>query len=222
MYTSPSGKSYIGQTIDEKRRKHQHQFDKINVCPAFRNAIYKYGFDNFKYEILHSGIETKEQLNFLEEKEIKERKTLSPFGYNLNTGGRSMIPSEETKIKMSKSQTGRKHTKETIIKMRQVQKGRKVSEETKEKLRAKHLGKKLSEEQKEKISIGCKGHYVSEKSRNITIQRNKKKIMCVETGKIYDSFSDAAREYGIKNLSSFSAALRSEKNTAYGFHWRRA
>ena len=51
---------------------------------------------------------------------------------------------------------------------------------------------------------------------------NKKKILCVETGKIYDSFSEAAKEYGVKNLSSFSAALRSERNTAYGLHWRRA
>jgi group I intron endonuclease len=222
MYTSPSGKSYIGQTIDEKRRKHQHQFDKINICTAFKNAIYKYGFDNFKYEVLHSGIETKEELNRLEEKEISERKTLSPLGYNLLSGGNSRIPSEETRKRQSLSQKGRKHKKETIIKMCRVQKGRKVSEETKELLRIQHTGKKLSEEHKNKISKGSKGHYVSEKSRNLTIQRNKKKILCVETGKIYDSFSEAAKEYGIKNLSSFSAALRSEKNTAYGFHWRRA
>jgi predicted GIY-YIG superfamily endonuclease len=40
-HTSPSSKSYIGQTKQYKRRCYEHQY--YNGCIAFKNAIKKYG-----------------------------------------------------------------------------------------------------------------------------------------------------------------------------------
>jgi group I intron endonuclease len=108
MFTSPSGKKYIGQTINSfKLRKSKHVSEAMNpptdrTCSTcFHAAIRKYGIDNFIEEIL---IEiNNEFLNEYETKFIKAYNTLSPFGYNLKEGGASNHYSEESRKKMSES-----------------------------------------------------------------------------------------------------------------------
>lgn len=53
-YTSPSGKSYIGQTLDEQHRRNtwfctSHRY----AGTAINRARKKYGPENFSYEVLH-------------------------------------------------------------------------------------------------------------------------------------------------------------------------
>ena len=57
-HTSPSGKVYIGQTC----QKPEHRWDngKGYKSGYFASAIKKYGWDNFKHEILFKGLD---QLN---------------------------------------------------------------------------------------------------------------------------------------------------------------
>ena len=126
-HTSPSGKSYIGQTNDYKTRCHQHQ--KKYSCPAFRDAIDKYTWDNFSHEILEENL-TLEEANIFEELYITEYNTLSPNGYNLTTGGLNYKKSEETCKKISESILGKNHWNF----------GKCLSEETKEKLKNTHIG----------------------------------------------------------------------------------
>lgn len=99
IYTSPSGKSYVGQTWNEQRRRWDHSVAN-GRSPAFHAAIKKYGKDAFSYRILHSGIETQEELNRLECKAICDFKTLSPDGYNLTTGGEGGLHIEATKERL--------------------------------------------------------------------------------------------------------------------------
>lgn len=48
MITSPSGKSYIGQTIRPiQTRLKEHRTGKSSDCVAIYNAIQKYGWENF-------------------------------------------------------------------------------------------------------------------------------------------------------------------------------
>ena len=96
-YTSPSGKSYIGQTCDLISRKQQHK--KSKYCRAFHNAITKYGFENFIEEILEENL-TLEEANIFEELYITEHNTLSPNGYNLQSGGNNKQFSKETLEKL--------------------------------------------------------------------------------------------------------------------------
>lgn len=52
-YESPSGKYYVGQTIDEKRRKVTHKsLANKGVDLPFYKAIRKYGIENFEYVVL--------------------------------------------------------------------------------------------------------------------------------------------------------------------------
>jgi group I intron endonuclease len=46
-----NGKSYIGSTIDIKTRKEEH---KTNTTNKFGRAIQKYGYKQFKFEILET------------------------------------------------------------------------------------------------------------------------------------------------------------------------
>lgn len=86
MYTSPSNKRYIGQTWNEQKRRWDHRAG-VGKNPYFHAAIRKYGKDSFKYEILHSGIETQEELSRLERELIAKYNTRAPNGYNLTDGG---------------------------------------------------------------------------------------------------------------------------------------
>jgi group I intron endonuclease len=143
-HTSPSGKSYIGQTKDYEQRCQQHRAEKSN-CRAFSAAIKKYGWDNFTHEMLVECI-TEDEANTLEVKFILEHHTLSPGGYNLREGGRNRSPSCETRAKMSASQKGRIHTEESKAKISAAS----------SKL-GKGKGKVLSDEHKAKISMASKG-----------------------------------------------------------------
>lgn len=99
--TSPSGKSYIGQTgkkVEERWRKG----NGYRTSGCLYKAIKKYGWDNFTREILEEGLTLKEA-NKLEQKYIKEYNTLVPAGYNLQPGGNNRKMHEETKKRISES-----------------------------------------------------------------------------------------------------------------------
>jgi group I intron endonuclease len=94
--TSPSGHSYVGQTIQSfDKRTRQHELDALsgrNHCKALCNAIRKYGMINFKKEVLWEfECESKESLASLldqaEQEHIQLFNTLHPNGYNMHTGG---------------------------------------------------------------------------------------------------------------------------------------
>ena len=48
---------------------------------------------------------------------------------------------------------------------------------------------------------------------------NRKKVLCVETGIIYDSVTAASEQTGI-NLSNISQCCLGKRKTASGFHWQ--
>lgn len=102
-HTSPTGKKYIGQTNNYNRRCREHKTS--NRCPAFRNAIIKYGWDNFTHTILEDGL-TLDEANILEEFYISKYNTLAPNGYNLQTGGSNSKPSP---LVVQKDQYGEKN-----------------------------------------------------------------------------------------------------------------
>ena len=51
-YTSPSGKIYVGQTINEASRKNKHKSETSKSDTYFGKAIRKYGWENLKYETI--------------------------------------------------------------------------------------------------------------------------------------------------------------------------
>lgn len=96
--TSPSGKIYIGQSINLYKRINKYKNKDCKKQIALQSSICKYGFENFKVDILWSTTDDTNIaviLNELERDFIYLYDCLSPNGYNLIEGGSQRILSEE-------------------------------------------------------------------------------------------------------------------------------
>ena len=118
MHTSPSGKSYIGQTSNYDARCNNHRSSKT-ACRAFANAIAKYGWDSFSHSILIDGLSV-EKANRYEEFYIKEYNTIVPNGYNLHSGGRNHTVCKETIDKMVKTNMSKSPEERAGIKQKEL------------------------------------------------------------------------------------------------------
>lgn len=117
MLVSPSGKKYIGRTIDFKRRMRRYASEKTQKTPIYLE-VQKYGFENFQVEILF-GVEgeRKEVEQMLNEKEayfIDKERIENLLNEQIRDGRiREFKLSETTKEKMSKAHLGKKHSKKS-------------------------------------------------------------------------------------------------------------
>jgi group I intron endonuclease len=99
-----NGKQYVGQSTGIRKRftRHRRAARTKMVRESFylHNSIAKHGVENFKFEILLYA-DDREYLNLMEQRCITGYNTMSPAGYNLDTGGGvSRTVSESTKEKM--------------------------------------------------------------------------------------------------------------------------
>lgn len=194
--TSPSGRVYIGQSIDIERRFRHY---KRMICKEqikIHNSLLKYGVDAHIFEVLE--LCDTEQLNN-RERHYQDLYDSVANGLNLLyvksehfNGGHS----DESKKKISDSLTGRKLSEEHKYKIGLNNSRRGMSDETKEKHRLgrlgkkaspetiqkqilKRLGSKRSEETKKKISEALKGiqrEPISEETRLKMSESQKKRF----------------------------------------------
>ena len=82
-----NGKAYIGQTKNLDQRIQEHCYNAKYAKYAFHKALKKYGFENFKWEVL-ADCESREEANLLEVKFIEEYGGVeSTMLYNETAGG---------------------------------------------------------------------------------------------------------------------------------------
>ena len=114
--TSPSGKSYVGQTTNLKDRKRCfYNPNKYYSGHKLDNAIKKYGIENFKYEIVIQIVESdkfklRKKLDELEIYYIEKYDSYNN-GYNMTLGGsgsKGCFQTEESRKKISNKAKGRK------------------------------------------------------------------------------------------------------------------
>lgn len=103
MFTNnKNGMSYIGQSTNIDRRYQEHKTRKKEEQTFFHDAIQKFGFDNFSFQILEEC--SVADLNEREKYYIKKYQTRYPNGYNLTSGGNEphanklLYPEEAHKI----------------------------------------------------------------------------------------------------------------------------
>ena len=103
--TAPNGKAYVGQSIEYENRMKKHG-NASSGCRKLNASIKKYGFDNFKREILADDLQPGLELDSAEIYYISYHNTFqSPNGLNLTAGGEGGKKSEETKQRMRKPKT---------------------------------------------------------------------------------------------------------------------
>jgi len=141
-----TGMSYIGVTVDPKTRWKRHCKPNGSSRLLLKNAILKYGPDNFEMQVLCKAPQT--FCYELERKAISVYDTLKPNGYNLSAGGLGSLGLRGAEngcfgrkgllhpnFGKPGYRSGVKHTKETCEKMSETRKGRKHSPETIAKMR---------------------------------------------------------------------------------------
>jgi group I intron endonuclease len=131
--TNPTGKIYIGCTIDWKRRFSEYRRLSMVGQRKLYNSLKKYGYENHIFEIIEECEE-----NILHEREIYyiNHYNCIAEGLNIRLGNRNGRLTEETKQKISESLKGRPVTWKT-----HGSKGYKYNDEQKQKMRKPRVNK---------------------------------------------------------------------------------
>ena len=181
--------------------------------PLLRKATKKYGYENFKVEIIKYCKE--EELDLYEQYYIDYYKSHKrENGYNIELGGsthKHLSKEQIEKMKRNKKGKligkdnpfyGKHHTKETKERLSKIKKGNKNC-----------VGRILSDETKQKIGNANKWHRI-------------KSINCYDlSGKFintYLSVGEATRQLKVKSSSLIAQCARGERKTAYGYKWKYA
>lgn len=117
-----NGKRYVGITsqIPERRWNNGKGYKSST---RFYSAIKKYGWHNFKHDIVYTNLTEKEaiaiEMNLISQWDLTNKNK----GYNMTSGGETHAyfgrkHSEETKRKIGDSHRGYKPTEETLVKLR--------------------------------------------------------------------------------------------------------
>jgi group I intron endonuclease len=84
-----TGKMYIGKTLEKcpytRWKEHQRNISNNIGCPALRDAVNKYGINNFRFEVLIICFD--EDACRYEREYIEKFNTITPNGYNITKGG---------------------------------------------------------------------------------------------------------------------------------------
>lgn len=167
-----------------------------------KRAIKKYGYTNFKFEILYSVL-TKEEMFELERSIVNEDLVKDPLTYNLKIGGSGGNPGIVGAFK------GRKHSNESIEKIRVSASKQIASAETRKKMSANNAMKNNSEIRK-KVSDSLTGRICSNEHRRRVAEANIGKIL-VNNGTIAKRISSSELELYI-NTNWSRGRLPKDKN----------
>lgn len=169
LILSPSGKIYIGQSVDILRRFDTYKKVRYpSAQPKLYASLIKYGPESHLFEIIKECEES--LMNFWEAFYIKLYSSFDNYhGMNLkDSAHRGSRLSQETIEKISRGNKGKgrgkgwKHSEDVCKKIsighmgNKNAQGRIVSEETRQKIRQSLLGKKHTEERRKNISDGHK------------------------------------------------------------------
>ena len=209
-----NNKVYIGQSTNLKDRIKQHKSMIKNYNENnnyLRKATKKYGYKNFKIEII-KFCDEKElvyyEIYYIDLYKSSDRK----FGYNIELGGNiNKHLSKEQIDKMKKNKKGKlkgkdnpffgkKHTEKTKKIISEKQKGNKYC-----------LGRVLSDETKSKIGLANRYN----RNKNINQYDLNNNFI-----KGYFSVGEAKRKLNVKSGSLIAQCARGERKTAYGYKWR--
>jgi group I intron endonuclease len=200
-----NGKVYVGQSIHIFRRWREEKQGNINEY--VQSSFKKYGLENFSFEVLEEiRADTREELiDKLNQREIFYIKifdcTNPDKGYNLTFGGEGVVPTEEVRKRISIALKGKNNPM---------------------------FGKHLSKEIREKLSLVSKRYWKEHPEKNPmknpenvarVAAAHFKKIICVETGIVYSSLSEAVKKLNL-NQGHLSDCLNGRRKTTGGYHFQ--
>jgi len=230
-------KCYIGESkcLNINRRWNQHKKTIENnkgYCPALRDAVIKYGIENFIFTVI---IVCFDDDRFKYEKEyINKYNSVVPNGYNVTNGGeggggfQGKKHSEEVKNKI-KNSLKQKYIDNPELKKQMSERNKIVmkSPEVKERMKLgilnsdkyqKAIRAPTTNDVKIKISEGLKKYHNENKIKPIKIKQYDINHNLLNE---YTSISEASKESSVTR-KAISLYLRKKTKTAGGFIWKYA
>ena len=215
----------ITDTTNNMKYVGQHHYNKEGeLDPNYHGSgiiisrIYKERPETLKEEYIKTCYSDSE-MNDDEKYYIKLYKTLYPYGYNLSEGGDGVLPSEESRRKMSESHKGQVPPN----------KGIPMSEEQKKKLSESLKGRNpwnkgipMSEEQKKKLREINKGRVPPNKGKHHSDEARKKMSEShkgIQAGEKHPMFGKHLSEETKKKMSeSLKGLFSGENHPMFGKH----
>lgn len=224
-------KKYVGIT-SRKMSQRWRNGRGYKGCVFFERAIEKYGWDNFKHEILLCNL-TKQEAEMFEVEIIKFYKSNKrKFGYNIQNGGSSCGKmAESSKRKLSEDRRGSDNAMygKPSVKRRSV-----ICIETGKIYDClKEAGADIGTSHSN-ISYACSGKTVLAGGyhwayyEDFLANPNQEKfvkdgyfimsVICLETEKVYKNIKEASEDTGANN-TNISLVCRGKLATCGGYHW---
>ena len=206
MWTSPSGKSYIGQSVNLQKRKGAFlRFGNIYGGQKINCARKKYNHKSlWDYKVLEYC-----DIDKLDEREVYYIELYNTVnnGYNCESGGNeNKIVSDESKQKLSEAKKGKYCGENSPL-----------------------YGKHLTEEHKSKLSKAKKGennpmygkHRDDETKDKIRLRRNKAVVQYTKEGEFIAEYESALVAKNITGIdsSNISKCCLGKLKSAGGFKW---
>lgn len=192
---------YVGKAVDGMEKRKRSHLSQLHDGTDIHNAILDIGLEHFTWVLIETNIEDKELL-------IEREKYWIAFydsynnGYNMTPGGEGGNGThaenlrrwrEENPEQMNKIvQNLIQWTKDNPDKVKENNKKAAIT-------RARRYGKDITKE----ANKACK-----------------KKVLCIETGIIYDGASEAARALGYKGGAHIGQVCNGQRQTAFKYHWK--
>ena len=198
MHTNKTnGKIYVGLT-SKKPEERWGNGQKYKKGTHFRNAVNKYGWDNFEHKIIKENL-SKNEASYWEQYYISFYNSSDRrYGYNMSSGGEhgGHPQTEETKKKISENG------------YHQGMKGKKHSDETKRKMSKSRIGKEFSDKSKEKM-------------KKSALSNRGRLFLCIELNRIFDNLDEA---YNVTSCpkGSIVQCCQGKQFQSKGYHWRYA
>jgi len=212
--TSPSGRVYVGQSTNIKKRWLHYTALDCNDQPKIYNSLIKYGVNNHKFEILEES-----EIESLNEKERYWQEFYNVLEEGLNcklvqTKEKSGYHSIETRRKISEKNKGKPPTN--------GMKGKKHSEETKLKISiaakknfhergGQFKGKKHSEESIKKMSLAKMGRPAVNRRAILQIDKD---------GNIIREWNSITEAQKVTGFTGIANVLTRIAKTSGKFFWK--
>lgn len=237
--TSPSGKIYIGQAINARRRFLDYKSKLARSQPGLNNSFKKHGWDKHTFAIIHElpNDVTQDVLNKYECLYMEIYKSCGFKLLNVKEGGSNGRNSDESIKKandkwkiwyQNNPDAGRKWIDKSV----EARKGGTLSDDHKSKIRLKLKGRIFTEEHKLNHSNGMKGTTKTLTDAFLAAQRkkgakyggaNKRSVNQFsiegEFIKSWASIMQVEKETGITK-SSITRCLRRGGKSAGGYLWK--
>lgn len=187
-----NGKVYIGQTIQDDPNKRWKNGHNYKTCTFFARAIEKYGWNNFQHIILQQGNFSQEELNQKQQYYISFYNACNPQkGYNISPGGANGISPNALPAAI---EWMKNHPDFGLA-------------------RANDMLKWQAEHPQ-------KAREYRRRSQKKAAEARRKKVVCIETGIVYESASEAARQVPKTSQSKICMVCRGKRKTCGGYHWK--